>query len=86
MKKNVIKTVVAAVCLITAGIGCFKAYNVANQSESVLLLAENVEALSSTEKTEGGSGCRSCWQECDIYTTTERCNTNHDHWCYGRHR
>lgn len=46
MKKNVMKTVVAVVCVIAAGIGSFKAYNTANQSEADLLLAENVEALS----------------------------------------
>ena len=45
MKKNVIKTAVAAVCVVAAGMGGLKAYNVANQSEADMLLAENVEAL-----------------------------------------
>ena len=46
MKKNVIKTAIAAVCVVAAGMGGLKAYNAANQSEANLLLAENVEALS----------------------------------------
>lgn len=49
MKKNVIKTTVAAVCVVAAGMGGFKAYNAAAQSETDMLLAENVEALSETE-------------------------------------
>lgn len=49
MKKNVIKTAVAAVCVVAAGMGGFKAYNVAAQSETDMLLAENVEALSSCD-------------------------------------
>ncbi len=47
MKKNVIKTAIAAVCVVAAGMGGMKAYNAANQSETDMLLAENVEALSS---------------------------------------
>jgi len=46
MKKNVIKTAFAAVCVVAAGVSGMKAYNVANQSQTNLLLAENVEALS----------------------------------------
>lgn len=49
MKKNVIKTAVAAVCVVAAGMGGFKAYNVTTQSEADMLLAENVEALSQTD-------------------------------------
>lgn len=49
MKKNVIKTAVAAVCVVAAGMGSFKAYNAAAQSEADILLAENVEALSQVE-------------------------------------
>lgn len=44
--KNFMKTAVAAVCVVAAGMGGFKAYNAANQSQADLLLAENVEALS----------------------------------------
>lgn len=40
------KTAVAAVCVVAAGMGGLKAYNVANQSQADMLLAENVEALS----------------------------------------
>lgn len=46
MKKNVIKTAFAAVCVVAAGVSGMKAYNVANQSQTNMLLAENVEALS----------------------------------------
>ena len=47
MKFFNVKTAIAAVCVVAAGFGGVKAYNVANQSEADLLLAENVEALSS---------------------------------------
>lgn len=50
MKKNVIKTAVAAICVVAAGMGGFKAYNTATQSEADMLLAENVEALSSGDE------------------------------------
>lgn len=44
--KNVVKTAIAAVCVVAAGMSGMKAYNVANQSEANMLLEENVEALS----------------------------------------
>ena len=50
MKKNVVKTMVAAVC-VAAGVGSLKAYNVANQAESNMLFTENVEALSAGDVT-----------------------------------
>lgn len=56
MKKNVIKTAIAAVCVVAAGFGGVKAYNAANQSESDMLLAENIEALSAGD----GGGSSSC--------------------------
>lgn len=46
MKKKVLKTMVAVVCVIATGMGGMKAYNASNQSEASMLLAENVEALS----------------------------------------
>ncbi len=49
MKKNVMKTMLAAVCVVAAGMGSFKAYNVANHSEENMLLAEDVEAISACE-------------------------------------
>ena len=54
MKKNVIKTAIAAVCVVAAGMGGMKAYNVATQSQADLLLAENIDALSDGDS--GGSG------------------------------
>lgn len=49
------KTMVAVVCVAAAGMGGFKAYNAANQSEADMLLAENVEALSSGDGDGGGT-------------------------------
>ena len=49
MKKNVLKAMIAAVCVVAAGMGGMKAYNAGNQSETNVLLAENVEALSQGE-------------------------------------
>lgn len=46
MKKKSLKTVIAAVCVVAAGMGTYKAYNTTNESEGNMLLAENVEALS----------------------------------------
>ena len=37
---------VAAVCVVAAGVSGMKAYNVANQSQAEMLLAENIDALS----------------------------------------
>ena len=53
MKKNVIKMAVAAVCVVAAGMGGMKAYNAANQSETDMLLSENVEALSAGDNGVG---------------------------------
>lgn len=43
------KTAVAAVCVVAAGMGGLKAYNVSNQAKVDTLLAENVEALSQND-------------------------------------
>lgn len=56
MKKNVIKTTFAAVCVVAAGMGGFKAYSVAAQSDADMLLAENVEALSQEESNSVPNG------------------------------
>ena len=53
MKKKVLKTMVAVVCVIATGMGGMKAYNASNQSEASMLLAENVEALASGESKGG---------------------------------
>ena len=68
MKKNVIKTAIAAVCVVAASFTGMKAYNAANQSGTDMLLSENVEALSQIEfsvpcpwigsRCEFGYGCR----------------------------
>lgn len=54
MTKIFIKTAIAAVCIVATGMGGMKAYNAANQSESNMLLSENVEALSAGD---GGIWC-----------------------------
>lgn len=59
MKKNVMKTMVATVCVVATGMGCMKAYNAGNQSDANVLLAENVEALSQSEGG-GRSYCIYC--------------------------
>lgn len=50
MNKRTMKTMVAAVCVVAAGMGGFKAYNAANHSEAEILLSENVEALSANNE------------------------------------
>ena len=60
MKKNVIKTAIAAVCVVAAGMGGMKAYNTANQSETDMFLAENVEALSYGDCYPGALYCMPC--------------------------
>lgn len=54
MKKNVIKTAVAVVCVVAAGMGGLRAYNVANQSQAEMLLAENIDALSQGDYGDDG--------------------------------
>lgn len=63
MKKKVIKMAVAAVCVVTAGVGGMNAYDAANQSETDMLFAENVEALSSGEAR---IGCVNASGECPL--------------------
>ena len=70
MKKNVIKTVIAAVCVVTAGMGGFKAYNVGNQSEAYMLFAENVEALSVDEQQDQNDCSDPSSDDC-TYTDSE---------------
>lgn len=65
MKKNLIKTMVAAVCVVAACMGGVKAYNVTYQSETNMLLAENVEALAS-----GDPGGKTCY---NTITTKDGC-------------
>lgn len=84
MKKNFVKTVVAAICVVTAGVGGMKAYNAANQSEADMLFAENVEALSSGDD-DLGIGCHMCDNICDRYYGTN-CYTSHGHTPVGWHR
>ena len=55
--KRKLKLALASACVVAAGFGGMKAYNAANQSETDLLLAENVEALSIGEGPESVSEC-----------------------------
>ena len=68
MKKNVMKTMVAAVCVVAAGMGGFKAYSFANQSETSMLLSENVEALSCADGVQ--------------FDESSHCKPNLFHTCY----
>lgn len=43
------KTMLAAVCVVAAGVGGFKAYNAVNQPGMYMFIAENVEALTAGE-------------------------------------
>ena len=45
MKIKIVKAAFATAGVVAVGVSCFKAYNASNQSESSMLLAENVEAL-----------------------------------------
>lgn len=64
MKKNVIKMAIVAVCVVAAGIGGLNAYNATDQSETNLLLAENVEALSQCDYGCSGTPWASTFYEC----------------------
>ena len=55
MKTIILKAAFATACVVAAGMGGFKAYTASNQSESSMLLAENVEALSDNDGDKGGS-------------------------------
>ena len=58
--KRKLKLALASACVVAAGFGGMKAYNVANQSETDLLLAENVEALSNPELLVSGRTNKAC--------------------------
>lgn len=47
--KKIMKTMLAAVCVVAAGVGGFKAYNAVNQPGVYMFIAENVEALTAGE-------------------------------------
>lgn len=66
MKKNVIKMSFAAVCVVAAGVSGMKAYNAANQSETDMLLSENVEALSSGDRGTVTFDCLPCGALCYV--------------------
>lgn len=69
--KKLMKTMVAAVCMVTAGVGGFKAYNAVNQPGVYMFIAENVEALTAGESVGdcvesqcGFGGYESCYYDC----------------------
>lgn len=61
------KTMVATVCVVAAGMGGVKAYNADNLSDTSMLLAENVEALS-----QGDYYRETCNAHC-IYSPGKNC-------------
>lgn len=69
--KKIKKTMLAAVCMVAAGAGGFKAYNAVNQPGVYMFIAENVEALTAGEslgdcvESECGFGAYdSCYYDC----------------------
>lgn len=73
MKKNLVKTAFAIVCVVATGIGAFNTYSSANQSEADMLLAENVEALSWNDT--GTTSGPICEQKCN-YVPNKTCYIN----------
>ena len=83
------KTVIAAVCVVAAGFGGMKAYSNANQSQTDMLLAENIEALSCSEAQDQYDQTRQCpysssddctYTKCDGTPDTKSSATNqYDH-------
>lgn len=72
MKKKVIVTAFAAVCLVAAGVSGLNVYTVTNQSEVDILLTENVEALSQEEVSNH--------TECDAPADPQACWANNNPW------
>ena len=71
MKKNMMKTMVAAICVAAASMGGMKAFDAANSSRANMLLMENVEALSQgSEEGDcidsqcGFGGYSTCYYHC----------------------
>ena len=65
------KTMLAAVCVVAAGVGGFKAYNAVNQPGMYMFIAGNVEALTAGEsegdciESQCGFGSyQVCYYEC----------------------
>lgn len=69
MNKNVFMMTVAFGCAVATGINVLNTYNASNQLEANILLAENIEALSSNES--GHTTCKipinaeACWANND---------------------
>lgn len=51
MKKNIVKTMVATICVAAASMGGMQVFNAANPSQANMLFMENVEALSAGDGT-----------------------------------
>lgn len=69
--KKIMKTMLAAVCVVAAGVGGFKAYNAVNQPGMYMFIAGNVEALTAGEsegdciKSQCGFGSyQVCYYDC----------------------
>lgn len=76
MKIFNVKTAIAVVCVVAASFGGMKAYNNVNQSEADMLLAENVEALSSGDDYSGDwcylFGCYGDDTGCNYYESVQQ--------------
>ena len=72
------KTVIAAVCVVAAGFGGMKAYSNANQSQTDMLLAENIEALSCSEAQDQYDQTRQCPYSSSDDCTYTKCDGTPD--------
>lgn len=82
MKILNVKTAIAAVCVVAAGFSGMKAYNVANQSEADMLLAENIEALSAGDNGESTCSATADCISGGVKTGCVNC-TGHNGNCYS---
>lgn len=73
MKKCIIKKVYGVICIVAAVFFCMKTYTLTNQSKAVMLIAENVEALSDEPDFSNHS-------ECDVPDDAKSCWANDNPW------
>ncbi len=85
MNKKVMKTAFAAVCVVAAGISGMKAYNIANESRTDLLLAANVEALSAGESFSSPQQEYDAMHQCEWRAYNEICSYYSVNQTYNRY-
>lgn len=78
MNVKFLKATLAVVCMVAAGAGSWKAYNVLSTNETNLLLEQNIEALSRNESSGAKcpNGCRNIgW----VFDKILECDCEYDH-------